>query len=259
MREFLFFLMLTGVYPLGRAWWANRRTSLSHAMTWAIAAWTGWLAGWFFRAPDELPIRYLGLCLTGGAIVAVLGARRPQAGPWNLVVMGFFTIMLLPLAEHQLLQRVSLGSLFLVLLAGTLAVGVLNYVPTCLGLAALVFALGCTAEMAVLAGLYDRKLGEHIYLDLLGGSCFALAPWLAWWTWPARPATREFDRLWLDFRNRYGLVWGQRIREQFNRSAVHATWPVVLSWRGLRQSGTVDEVTEREMIETMKRLLQRFV
>ena len=35
-------LLLTGVYPLGRAWLTNRQTSLVHALTWAALAWVAW-------------------------------------------------------------------------------------------------------------------------------------------------------------------------------------------------------------------------
>ena len=95
-----------------------------------------------------------------------------------------------------------------------------------------------------------------------GGLLLALAPWAAYTgAWGHPPPASEFDRLWLGFRDRFGLVWGQRLREQFNRSAVHAGWPVTLRWTGLRlRPGTSlprPEVQE-EILATLRALLKRF-
>jgi hypothetical protein len=76
-----------------------------------------------------------------------------------------------------------------------------------------------------------------------------------------RPPRAEFDRLWSDFRDRFGLVWGQRVREQFNRSAANADWPVYLYWQGLRlTSGAAlpNEETQTAMVATLRALLKRF-
>ena len=71
----------------------------------------------------------------------------------------------------------------------------------------------------------------------------------------------EFDALWLDFRNRFGLVWAQRVREQFNRAAVNAGWPVTLYWQGLLiMAGTAppDPDTQEAIVATLRALLKRF-
>ena len=76
------------------------------------------------------------------------------------------------------------------------------------------------------------------------------------------PAPSRFDRLWLDFRDRYGLLWGQRVREQFNRAAHNAGWPVMLFWQGLRLHAAAelpDEPTQQEILDTLVALLQRFM
>ena len=95
-------LLLTGAYPLGRAWLANRRSSLAHALAWAALAWLAWLGvalaeAWGLGVP--VAARYVALCLTGCAGVAVLGARRPGVVAWNFVVLGLLVVLLLPLAE----------------------------------------------------------------------------------------------------------------------------------------------------------------
>ena len=88
-------------------------------------------------------------------------------------------------------------------------------------------------ELSLLVtGTAARSLWTTV-ADLL----IALVPWVAWLTGRGRPAISELDRLWLDFRDRFGLVWGQRLREQFNRAVSHAGLPLELGWRGLQSGG----------------------
>ncbi len=85
------------------------------------------------------------------------------------------------------------------------------------------------------------------------------AVWGCWWG--PRPAQSEFDRLWLDFRDRFGFFWSQRVREQFNNSAAHAGWPVYLRWRGLRRTTRepIGPFDQQAMIDTLRKALQRFM
>ena len=65
----------------------------------------------------------------------------------------------------------------------------------------------------------------------------------------------------LDFRNRFGLLWGQRVREQFQRSATHAGWPGCLAWSGWLMADNQRALTEEEkteMVKTLKALLKQF-
>src|SRR5207237_353112 len=85
--------------------------------------------------------------------------------------------------------------------------------------AALALLLGCALELAAL--LCAPRSGQALP-GMLDAAGFALAftPWVAYACQrKSIPVASAFDRLWLDFRNRYGFLWGQRVREQFNRSA----------------------------------------
>src|SRR5438128_2560441 len=145
----LFFL--TSAYPLWAAWQANRKTTLRPSVGWAALAWAVW--GWSLYADTAWPeaaadkVRYLALSLTGCAGVAVLGARRPGVGAWHFVLLGLLAVMLLPLAEAGLAgKEFHLDRIRAIFLGATLAMAVLNYLPTRMAPAALLLGAGCTIE-----------------------------------------------------------------------------------------------------------------
>src|SRR5215467_13424597 len=125
-------LLLSTAYPFFVAWRANWGTTLRSTIFWASAAWLAWGSALFVTelrpGTIALMLRYLAVCLTGCASVAVLGARRPGVIAWNFVVLAQLGILLLPIAEG--LGELQLDPLRLIFLAGTLVIGALNYLPT---------------------------------------------------------------------------------------------------------------------------------
>jgi hypothetical protein len=244
-------LLLTGAYPLGRAWLANRRTSLIHALSWAALAWLAWggvLFAIVYGVGELIAARYGALCLTGCAGVAVLGARRPGVGAWNFVALGLLVVLLLPLAEG--FGRLSFTPPRLLFLAATLAVGFLNYLPTRLAPAALLAATGCGIELGSLAGLWDGQIVG------VGRLALAAAPWAAWLMVQIRTQpTSEFDRTWLRFRDGFGGLWAQRMREQFNRAAANAGLIGRLGWGGLHAAPGAEG---EQLLAILRALLKRF-
>src|SRR5438105_4854426 len=94
--------LATTAYPLAVAGRASRRSTLRQAVSWAASAWALWLlvlvaAALGHQAGDAG--RYLALCVTGCASVAVLGARRPGVGAWNFVVCGLLLVLVLPVVD----------------------------------------------------------------------------------------------------------------------------------------------------------------
>jgi hypothetical protein len=259
------FFLLGGV-PLLRAWQANRHTTLMQALGWATATWIAWgttlAADSIATPPTADTMRYFALCLTACAGVAVLGARRPGVGAWNFVVFGLLAVMLLPLAEGTLTG----GSLHLawprlLFLAGTLALMALNYLPTRLGPAALCLAFGSALHLMILAGPEELNARLRASADFFSLTLTA-ALLLADYGIRSRPApASEFDTIWLAFRDRFGVLWGQRMREQFNRAAANAGWPVYLRWQGLRLlagTGRPNLDVQTQMVTVLRALLQRF-
>jgi hypothetical protein len=259
-------ILLTAAWPLWRAWWANRHTSLLHTVNWTIVAWGAWVLAFvacLAGTVDPVRLTYVAVSMTGCASVAGLGARRPGLGAWNFVVIGLLAVTLLPLAEALVVAgrfRVEWYRQFFV--GAIIAVGILNYLPTRLWLAAVLLAVGVGAEVASLS--WQDYGGQASHLGrALGRLALALAPWAGLLGMRNKGKEEsEFDRFWLAFRDRFGLVWGQRVREQFNRSAANARWPVVLYWRGLRRLPASQEATAvdpEELIATLKALLKRFI
>jgi hypothetical protein len=248
-------LFLTGFYPLVEACRANRDTTLRQAVLWALVAWAAWVgaawAGALGPGPDAGLVRYVALCLSGCAGVAVLGARRPGVGAWNFVVVGLLAVLLRPLAEG--LGELRLGLPHLAFLAATLAVGLLNYLPTRLGPAAVLFGAGCGVEVARLAGVVP---GESV--ELAGRCLLATAPWSGWLACRRPGPATEFDALWRAYRDRFGLVWGLRAREQFNRAAANAGWAVCLHWGGLRPARQGVPEDPGPALAALRAILKRF-
>lgn len=255
MNWFAAILLVTGFVPLAQALRANRRTTLRHSLAWAMVEWAAWnWVAWsrfLFTQKDQPLAVYVALCLTGCAGIAVLGARRPGVTAWHFVVLGLLAVLLLPVVN-------GLGGLRLepaqeLFLTITLVVPFLNYLPTRLGPGILLTAVGCTLEMAQLLGWIEQP---PPWLNLILLAC---GPWAAWGGLSRRGSvSSEFDRIWLTYRDGFGFFWGQRMREQFNRAAHHAGWPVVLRWQGLRTTSDQPMTEAAELVGTLRAVLKRF-
>ncbi len=244
-------IIISAIIPLMRAGSTNRSTSLIHAIGWAMVAWCGWLVS---AVAGSLATAYLALVLSGCVGIAVLGARRPGVGGWNFVVGGLLAVLTVPLAEAFVLDTpVRLGMLRTVFLACLLGVTVINYLPTRLFFGAVLLGIGCGLE---LAWLVERQAAHEQAV-----CCIGLAPWLAWLGLRLGPkATSECDRLWRRFRDRFGLIWSLRVREQFNHASLNAGRNVELHWTGVRVNEGTPAAGEAAAFacETLMALTRRF-
>jgi len=247
-------LIVAGLVPLILALRAHRGTSLFHALLWSLSAWLSWGCAFLMAEADRAaldPFRYVALCLTGCAGIAVLGARRPTVAAWNLVVAGLFAVMMWPLVETLLIGTHPVDTLRIFFMAATIAVGILNYVPTCFGPAALVLLFACGGEIAHFYA--PNRVAEIWIFD----AALTTVPWIGWLAMRTHGESfSEFDRRWLEFRDQWGLMWSQRVREQFNAAAQNAGWSVKLTWRGLR--GDLEQ-DQNKYLETLRAALQRFL
>jgi len=268
MPLFALILCLSSACPLLAAWKANRHTSLRHALGWLWLAWGTWCAA---IAIELLPAwwgslysaHYVALSMTACAGIAVFGARQPGAAAWNFVVAGLLLINLLPLAEAALAgSNPQLSTLRAVWISALIAASTVNYVFTGFAIAALPALLSCGG---VLAWLFTGP-NRDWWLDLnpVRHACelgVGAVPWLALLEekWRRKPVS-EFDTQWRRFRDRYGFVWAELVRQQFNRSAHHNGWPVLLHWGGRRDLTEMRgaQALDQEMLATLDALLKRF-
>jgi hypothetical protein len=242
--------ILAGLVPLGVAWWANRRTSMRDASLWAGLAWLTW-AGPLAQVPSADNI-FIALAVTGGAGIAVLGARRPHVFAWNFVVLGLVGVLILPLVEGWIIGASSLDALRLSFLAATLLVGIGNYVPTRFGIAALAALFVVGGWFAIML-VPSRAEATPFFLALR--IVTAVVPWLTMVS-PTRRAGDDLGGEWRSFRDRLGFVWAERTREQFNRAAENAGLPFRLGWLSTHGDGSDTEIAQAESI--FRRLTQRF-
>ena len=247
----IWFLVISALIPLVAAGYASRSTSLVHTIGWTFAAWAAWVLSLATRSSSAC---FLALGFTGCAGISVLGARRPGAAAWNFVAVGLLAVFLVPMAEARILDSpVRLGTMRTIFLASLLGVTVMNYLPTRLVSGAVLLGIGCGLELA--------RIGDVAALDKSAIWCVGLAPWAGWIGLRlGPPALLTCDRVWRGFRDRYGLIWGLRLREQFNRAAMNAGRNVELRWTGVRtRDGTpVEGETESFASETLAALMQRF-
>jgi len=251
-------LFLAGFVPLFVAWNACRPTSLAHTTLWLAAAWIAWGGALLLGDRDAVswePLRYVAFALNAGAVVAALGARHPYVGAWNFVVLGLLAVTLLPLFEMLVLGSKTLDGLRLFFLGATLAIGVLNYLPTRFFPAALWTGAVLGLEFCVFA--LPGDVVPDLPLTWLHAALF-LSPWIAWLsTCRGRRRRTQADLVWLDFRDRYGLVWGQRLREQFNSAARNAGLSTSLTWWGM--TGNESPPASDPALELLRALLKRFM
>jgi hypothetical protein len=208
-------------------------------------------------------------------VVSLVGAKRPQDGPWNFVVISLWGILALPAAEALLLNRgqpleiQGFRSWFIVVL---LLLTLANTLPTRHALAALCVVAGQTlllleylpgAVSVANGSLANGALAPWVAslgLALLAAAAvvFALQP-------PRAAAAHSLDHLWLDFRDTFGSLWSLRVQERLLATAKLGDWSVVPTWTGwVHTDGTPfrgELTTEQQkgIMVTYRGLLRRFV
>jgi hypothetical protein len=241
-------ILLGAAWPMAIAWQATAATTLRSSLLWAAVAWAAWLAA--LATGTELAT-YTALGLSGCAGVAVLGARRPGVGAWNFVVAGLLAVFLLPVAQGWGTPRIE--TIHVAFLGATLAVPVLNYLPTRLAAAFLLCGVGCATQLARIAAM---PLAE--WQLAAGQLCLAAGPWVGLLVRRTRRASSAFDQVWVGFREKFGFVWAQRSREQFNRAAGNAGWSARLRWHGLARVSEGVTPHEADLLRTLGAVLKRF-
>ena len=249
-----------------------RSTTLRPAGRWTLAASALWSAVWILdygfkllstSAADHLwyAIAVMSLC----PAIAVLGSRRPGTRVWTgfilipmLFTLGWPVITLWLQGSDVRGLQLETPQLFGYLLV--LVMGAGNYMGTQYTLPGLLYTAGnallvVTSSAACPAWMSDRWLAR-----MWASGCLILAIHLA-----DRSANRDptgmnrFDRLWLDFFNQFGVVWGRRIQDRVNFIGVKESWPTQLELHGFVWATAPDPATEARIEQAFRWLLRRFV
>jgi hypothetical protein len=200
-------------------------------------------------------------------VVALLGAKRPQDRAWQLIVLSFWVLLALPAAQAWLLRPESppmmhcFWSCFLFLLA---IFGATNYLPTRFWPAALLAAAGQIVlhwQYRPFAAAPTESQGLALWgLSLIVAAAVTVA------LIARRPvaAGDPLNRMWIDFRNQFGAVWGLRIAERINAQAKQCSWQLTLGWHGFTTSygGSFDSAgasVQPELQAALRTLFRRFV
>lgn len=237
----------------GTTWQAAWYWTLTSLL--AVAA--GELAVAVFGSDLAAPLRFIAAVSTTCPAVSILGAKRPHDQAWNFIVASLWLVLAMPAGKALLLdpgkpfglhpaQTWFVGALVLV--------GLANVLPTRFWAAGLLFA----------AGQYGLLFAPQ-WSPLIGLALCVVATLLTAVQLTPRSSPRPWDRVWLDFRDLYGALWGLRLMERLNSVAQASGWDVRLSWWGFVDStGPCDvsrlppDLADR-LGQAFDNLLRRFV
>jgi hypothetical protein len=249
-------LLASAAWPWWRAWKSTGGSALRPALVWAILAIATAIAaqgvGWAEPIAEGRPgsgrLTYLSTLAALAALASVLNARSPGGRVWAGLMAILVVVFLIPWLEGPGRVRHAGGLTLLHLDApwtifyGLLVVaGVTNYLPTRFGIAAGCLALGFLLEYLGLTR-DDWPPSRRASLWSWYAWSLAAAAWSALRGGMLAPSGRtRLERLWFWFRDFWGVVWGLRILERFNRTAELKGWPIRLGWFGLEPAGAAAE------------------
>ena len=268
---------VAAVVSLGRLFLPARGTTLFAVWLWSAIAMFVVIAaevaisrvGGLDNAAANV-LRFAAASATFCPLVALFGAKRPQDRAWQLIVASFWVVLALPAAQAWLLrpgQPLSVHPIWSWFLVVLIVVGASNYLPTRYAIASLLAAAGQTVlvwrQLPWGGGGASSRSGAIDWMPVVGVGLLAAAAAIAAIGWPRRSsAAREpLERLWCDFCDRFGVVWGLRVAERINATAAQNGWNVRLTWQRLTQADGTSLAAPpcAELAQALRPLLRRFV
>jgi len=226
-----------------------RQTTLTAAAVWGIVAlgMLTWSCIYASRLPADGPsavmrealstwsyLRYSAAALIIAPTLAQLGAKSPQNGAWQFIVLTLVVVLLLPVVQGWAYgnEQPEVHGLFRWLLLAHVFIGVGNYLFTRYSVAAILLAAGQLALIAEYLPFGSRPASQPRELfGLFAVSMAIMATFLI--ARVQRPRPPAIETLWRDFRDAFGAVWALRIAERLNASARSHGWPVEFAWGGV--------------------------
>jgi lysylphosphatidylglycerol synthetase-like protein (DUF2156 family) len=202
-------------------------------------------------------------------LVAVLGARRGRIIDWSLFVL----LPLIAVLEWPALvqwrrcwngQRLELEAPSLIAFALVLIMGAGNYVGTRFTRPAIVWIV----TWSLIVWTFSSPLGQN-RLPREPVYSYLTISLLIFWTAITKAITRKsqvtgWDKVWQDYRHRFGTVWSFRLMTRVNEVAHREQWPWVLTTDGFRLVSLGLEypgepTSDKRVDQTMRWLLKQFV
>ena len=265
-------VMILAWGPLLRLHRQLRNTTLIPAGRWGLAASALWCLTWSLDYGLKLLSRsaadhlwYASAVIALCPAIAVLGSRRPGTRVWTwfilipmLFALGWPVIALClqgSAVRGLQLETPQLAGYLLVMIMGA---G--NYFGTRYTLSGLLYTIACSLLVLSSSSTCPAWLADRWWARLWASCLMALAILAA-----GRAASQSllgvnrFDRLWLDFFDQFGIVWGRRIQDRVNFMAIKEGWPAHLELQGFIWSPASDPTAEARIEQTFRWLLRRFV
>jgi len=234
-------LAAPGILVRGRTY--LHQTTLRTAWGWAVAAVSAWTITWIadpcatIVSPSVADhVWYACAVLALCPPMAVLGSRRPGTRVWMwFILFPMLLALAWPLVAVRLqgseLRGVQLELPQLCAFVLILVMGVGNYLGTRFTLSALLYAAAVLASVVSMSSIAPSWLKDRQYVRLGCSATMALAIISIWSSRRPIPVAR-FDRLWFDFFDTFGVVWGRRIQDRMNYLAHKESWPFRLELDG---------------------------
>jgi len=247
---------------------AIRGLTAASALTWAHVAVSVMILAITLQFADLVPVGYtsslhfLAATLMLAPLIDILGARNPghRAWPW-FVVLPMIAVLQWPMMSHLMSEQVTtqfeLPGPALIGFALVLIMGAGNYFGTANTAACLIGATGVILFVLPVTSWLTWP-GEGIILA--SSVCFALSALLAEGRIKSSIPSTGHHRLWLDFRDTYGLVWARRAMDRINQFSHREKWDVIMTLGGFepRPGITLDGEVLQRPIEVLRWVLRRF-
>lgn len=273
--------LVAALWLYWRAGFQVQGTTLVAAWRWGYGAWVLWVISWLMEISHRFPagildqLWYLTALLILAALVSVLGAKRPGTRVWSwFVTMPMLLVLWWPATfpwfrdwppPHLTLMAPALWAYAVVCV-----MGLGNYIGTRFLISAGLLAGALFWLVMPYSGWVPDILPSSTGCRIRATFCAGFAV-----IWPALlAATPRFihspwDRVWVDFVNIFGIVWGRRLQDRFNDTARQSRWGVRLDFYGLMWDDVPEPTSigdkrpapswTPEMIATLSWLLRRFV
>lgn len=250
-------------------WPALRGTTLVAPALWSILAMLVMAIAEDLETPAvdgpapswRLPLRYFTGVTSLCPAIALFGAKRPQNRAWQFIVVTLWTVLSLPSVHWWLAGR---GESFGIHVAQEWFLAILllmtgvNYLPTRFAIASLLISVAQFLLLQTFLPFSSITPQAELKSLVL---CFGALVFVIVRSPRRRMAREPLDRLWLDFRDAFGAVWGLRVQQRVNQSAAMYGWKLRLDWHSFTplEGQTIPPEIRKSLQDNLANLLRRFV